>query len=157
MKYTDRQVSRGFGFCIFEDPQSAELAMETKVHVIDGRKVLIFLLQVVYTQVDVRWALPKEMAPPPQASGILYQFLPLLLLVEQVAKPAVRKIFVGGLSVDTHDSMLLLDSLHLQMICENISHSLVKSKMQQSCITMTSDIVAVLVSCYLRIVPVSMH
>lgn len=39
MKYTDRQVSRGFGFCIFENPQSAELAMETKVHVIDGRKV----------------------------------------------------------------------------------------------------------------------
>ena len=43
MKYTDRQVSRGFGFCIFEDPQSAELAMETKVHVIDGRKVFVFL------------------------------------------------------------------------------------------------------------------
>lgn len=40
MKYTDRQVSRGFGFCIFEDPQSAELAMQTKVHMIDGRKVL---------------------------------------------------------------------------------------------------------------------
>ena len=39
MKYTDRQVSRGFGFCIFENPESAELAMETKVHTIDGRKV----------------------------------------------------------------------------------------------------------------------
>ena len=43
MKYTDRQVSRGFGFCIFEDPQSAELAMETKVHVIAGRKVFVFV------------------------------------------------------------------------------------------------------------------
>ena len=47
MKYTDRQVSRGFGFCIFEDPQSAELAMQTKVHLIDP------------TEPDLRWLLSK--------------------------------------------------------------------------------------------------
>lgn len=46
------------------------------------------------------------MAPPPQASGILLFSSFLLCLVEQVSKPAVRKIFVGGLSVDTHDSIL---------------------------------------------------
>ena len=46
------------------------------------------------------------MAPPPQASGILLFLSFLLCLVEQVSKPAVRKIFVGGLSVDTHDSIL---------------------------------------------------
>lgn len=46
------------------------------------------------------------MAPPPQASGILLFLSFLFFLVEQVSKPAVRKIFVGGLSVDTHDSIL---------------------------------------------------
>ena len=61
---------------------------------------------MIMIQVDVRWALPKEMAPPPQASGILLFSSFLLCLVEQVSKPAVRKIFVGGLSVDTHDSIL---------------------------------------------------
>lgn len=39
MKYTDRQVSRGFGFCIFENPESAEEAMKIREHTIDGRKV----------------------------------------------------------------------------------------------------------------------
>ena len=48
MKYTDRQVSRGFGFCIFENPESAELAMETKVHTIDGRKVGGSALRIPY-------------------------------------------------------------------------------------------------------------
>lgn len=50
MKYTDRQVSRGFGFCIFENPESAELAMKTTVHIIDGRKVSVFV-----SSMNPRW------------------------------------------------------------------------------------------------------
>ncbi|CBK19753.2 uncharacterized protein [Blastocystis hominis] len=82
MKYTDRQVSRGFGFCIFENSCSAELAMKTKNHIIDGREV------------DVRWALPKEMAPPPQSSS------------EQSPKNCVRKLFIGRLSLDVTERTL---------------------------------------------------
>ena len=50
MKYTDRQVSRGFGFCIFENPESAELAMQTTVHIIDGRKVRVHVCSI-----NFRW------------------------------------------------------------------------------------------------------
>ena len=44
MKYTEKQVSRGFGFCIFENPESAEEAMKVQCHIIDGRKVVQYFI-----------------------------------------------------------------------------------------------------------------
>jgi len=53
----------------------------------------------------VRWALPKEMAPPPQTSGIFYNRM-IHIVADQMAKPTIRKIFVGGLSASTHDGKI---------------------------------------------------
>lgn len=100
MKYTDRQVSRGFGFCIFENPESAELAMKTKVHMIDGRKVQIHVSVIISRWMYVghfprRWLLHHR---PQVLVHLIFEYLG-----EQPSKPAIRKIFVGGLSVDTND------------------------------------------------------
>ncbi|KAK8812214.1 hypothetical protein WA158_007448 [Blastocystis sp. Blastoise] len=76
MKDTERNVSRGFGFCIFKNSNDAVAAMDVKEHIIDDRKV------------DVRWALPKEMAPPPISN-------------EQQMKQVYRKLFIGGISQNT--------------------------------------------------------
>lgn len=100
MKYTDRQVSRGFGFCIFENPQSAELAMRTKVHTIDGRKVL-----PIAERDDFRWMCAGLF---PRKWLLLHSrqvraALPADSVGDQQTKPITRKVFVGGLSVDTTD------------------------------------------------------
>ena len=76
MKDTEKNVSRGFGFCIFKNPDDAVTAMDVKEHIIDDRKV------------DVRWALPKEMAPPP-------------IVNEQQGKQMYKKLFVGGINHNT--------------------------------------------------------
>ena len=101
MKYTDRQVSRGFGFCIFEDPQSAELAMQTKVHMIDGRKVLLAgsgsRNRSMYAGLSPRkWLLLHS----PRVGGNR----PGFTVGDQQTKPITRKVFVGGLSTDTTNS-----------------------------------------------------
>ena len=105
MKYTDRQVSRGFGFCIFEDPQSAELAMQTKVHMIDGRKVLFYgsdsRNRSMYAGLSPRkWPLLHSPQVGGHPSG--------LIVGEQQTKPITRKVFVGGLSTDTTNSCVSL-------------------------------------------------
>ena len=107
MKYTDRQVSRGFGFCIFENPQSAELAMRTKVHTIDGRKVLS-----IVEPNDFRWMCAglfprKWLLLHNQQVGAS---VPSNGVGDQQTKPITRKVFVGGLSVDTTDGGPLLVS-----------------------------------------------
>ena len=105
MKNTDRQVSRGFGFCIFEDPQSAELAMQTKVHMIDGRKVLYYgsgsRNRSMYAGLSPRkWPLLHSPRVGGHPSG--------LIVGEQQTKPITRKVFVGGLSTDTTNSCVSL-------------------------------------------------
>ncbi|KAK8791867.1 hypothetical protein WA158_005244 [Blastocystis sp. Blastoise] len=71
MKSAD-QSSRGFGFVIFEDPYVANYVVNLKDHIIDGRRV------------DIRWALSKDQAPPPQQP-------------DNIARITVNKLFVGGL------------------------------------------------------------
>ena len=41
MKDTEKNVSRGFGFCIFKNPDDAVTAMDVKEHIIDDRKVFL--------------------------------------------------------------------------------------------------------------------
>ena len=103
MKYTDRQVSRGFGFCIFENSCSAELAMKTKNHIIDGREVL-----PIAELLRSRWMFVGHFLKKwPLLHSLPVRFYSsLLTLAEQSPKNCVRKLFIGRLSLDVTERTL---------------------------------------------------
>lgn len=44
MKVPSTQKSRGFGFCLFESPEDAKVAVSRQIHVIDGKKVILLVI-----------------------------------------------------------------------------------------------------------------